>query len=60
MAKDYEKLLICDINKGIKKIKKVKRIDYIKEYEEYLYRDYERVNINPKPNKIIEVCASKI
>ncbi len=36
------------------------KIDYIQEYEEYLYRDYERVNINPKPNKIIEVCASKI
>lgn len=35
-------------------------IDYIREYEEYLYRDYERVNINPKPNKIIEVCAKKI
>lgn len=36
------------------------KIDYIQEYEEYLYRDYERIDINPKPNKIIEVCASKI
>ena len=36
------------------------KIDYIKEYEEYLYRDYERIVVNPKPNKIIEVCASKI
>ena len=34
-------------------------IDYIKEYEEYLYRDYERIKINEKPNSIIEVCASK-
>lgn len=36
------------------------KIDYIQEYEEYLYRDYERIDINPKPNKIIEVCVSKI
>lgn len=36
------------------------KIAYIQEYEEYLYRDYERIDINPKPNKIIEVCASKI
>lgn len=36
------------------------KIDYIQEYEEYLYRDYERIDVNPKPNKIIEVCASKI
>lgn len=36
------------------------KIDYIQEYEEYLYRDYERIDVNPKANKIIEVCASKI
>lgn len=36
------------------------KIDYIQEYEEYLYRDYERIDRNPKPSKIIEVCASKI
>lgn len=36
------------------------KIDYIQEYEEYLYRDYERIDVNPKSNKIIEVCASKI
>lgn len=36
------------------------KIDYIQEYEEYLYRDYERIDRNPKPNKIIEVCVSKI
>ncbi len=36
------------------------KINYIQEYEEYLYRDYERMDINSKPNKIIEVCASKI
>ncbi len=36
------------------------KIDYIQEYEEYLYRDYERIDVNPKPNKIVEVCASKI
>lgn len=35
------------------------KIDYIQEYEEYLYRDYERIDKNPKPSKIIEVCASK-
>ncbi len=35
------------------------KIDYIQEYEEYLYRDYERIEVNPKPNKIIEVCARK-
>lgn len=35
------------------------KIDYIQEYEEYLYRDYERIVVNTKPNKIIEVCASK-
>lgn len=35
------------------------KIDYIQEYEEYLYRDYERIDINPKPNKIIELCVSK-
>lgn len=36
------------------------KINYIQEYEEYLYRDYERIDINPKPNKIIEVFVSKI
>lgn len=36
------------------------KIDYIQEYEEYLYRDYERIDRNPKPSKIIEVCASKM
>lgn len=36
------------------------KIDAIQEYEEYLYRDYERIDINTKPNKIIEVCARKI
>ncbi len=36
------------------------KIDYIQEYEEYLYRDYERIDVNPKPSKIVEVCASKI
>ena len=36
------------------------KIDYIQEYEEYLYRDYERIDVNPKPNKIVEVCVSKI
>ena len=35
------------------------KIEYIKEYEEYLYRDYERTKINEKPNSIIEVGASK-
>ena len=36
------------------------KIEYTEEYEEYLYRDFERINKNPKPNKIIEVCVSKI
>lgn len=36
------------------------KIDYIKEYEEYLYRDYKRTKVNPKPNTIIEVCARKM
>lgn len=35
------------------------KVDYIKEYDEYLYRDYERTKINEKPNSIIEVCARK-
>ncbi len=35
------------------------KIEYITTYEEYLYRDYERINKNPKPNTIIEVCATK-
>lgn len=35
------------------------KIKYIKEYEEYLYWDYERTKINEKPNSIIEVCARK-
>lgn len=35
------------------------KIDYIKEYEEQLYIDYERAKKILKPNKIIEVCASK-
>ena len=36
------------------------KIEYTEEYEEYLYRDFERINKNPKPKKIIEVCVSKI
>ncbi len=36
------------------------KIDYIEEYEEYLYRDYEREDRNPKPSSIIEVCARKV
>ena len=36
------------------------KIDYIQEYDEYLYRDYDRSDINPKPNRLIEVCVSKI
>lgn len=35
------------------------KIDSIQEYEEYLCRDYERIDINSKPNKIIEICVSK-
>ncbi len=35
------------------------RINYIKEYEEYLYRDYKRIDKNSKPSKIIEVCVTK-
>ena len=35
------------------------KIIYLKEYEEYLYRDYTRTEINPKPNSIIEICAEK-
>lgn len=35
-------------------------IDYVKEYEEYLCRNYERTKSSPKPNTIIEVCASKV
>lgn len=35
------------------------KIEYITTYEEYLYRDYERINRNPKPNTIIEICATK-
>ncbi len=34
-------------------------IDYIKEYEEVLYRGYKSDEKNPKPNSIIEICASK-
>lgn len=34
-------------------------VEYVKEYEEYLYWDYERTQINSKPNTIIEVCAKK-
>ncbi len=34
-------------------------IKYIKKYEEYLYRDYERTEKNPKPNTVIEICANK-
>lgn len=36
------------------------KIDYIKEYEEYLYVDYKRTEILPKPNKLIETCARKL
>lgn len=35
------------------------KINYVKEYEEYLYRDFNRTIENLKPNKIIEVLANK-
>jgi ubiquinone/menaquinone biosynthesis C-methylase UbiE len=35
------------------------KIKYLKEYDEYLYRDYKRIDKNPKPNSIIEICAYK-
>ena len=34
-------------------------IEYIKTYNEYLCRDYNRQDINPKPSELIEVLAKK-